>query len=45
VIIAAQALNACGERDRLVVATYNVGHLSRYLDARDWRTITPNPDD
>ncbi len=34
VILAAQA-----ERATAVVATENVGHLSLFVDARDWRTI------
>ena len=36
VILAAQALEAGA-----VVATENVGHLSRYVTALDWRVITP----
>ncbi len=36
VIIAAQALEAGA-----VVATENVGHLSRFVAASDWRLITP----
>jgi len=36
VIIAAQALEASA-----VVATENVGHLSRFVTASDWRLITP----
>lgn len=35
VILAAQALEFGG-----VVATENVGHLSRFVDARPWRSIT-----
>lgn len=34
VILAAQALEKDG-----IVATENVGHLSRFVDARDWRDI------
>lgn len=41
VIPAAQALLFTGLADTLVVATENVGHLSRYLDARHWRDIPP----
>jgi hypothetical protein len=41
VILAAQALLFTGLTDTLVVATDNVGHLSRYLDARHWRDIPP----
>ena len=36
VILAAQALEAGA-----IVATENVGHLSRYVSAQDWRLITP----
>lgn len=36
VILAAQALDAGA-----AVATENVGHLSRYVTAFDWRTVTP----
>lgn len=35
VILAAQALEVSG-----IVATENVGHLSRFVDARPWRDIT-----
>lgn len=35
VILAAQALEVGG-----IVATENVGHLSRFVDARQWRSIT-----
>ena len=41
VILAAQALLFTGLTDTLVVATDNVGHLSRYLNARHWRDIIP----
>ena len=41
VILAAQALLFTGLTDTLVVATDNPRHLSRYLDARHWRRITP----
>ena len=34
VILAAQAIEA-----RAIVATENVGHLSRYVTAKDWRKI------
>lgn len=34
VILAAQALEKDG-----IVATENVGHLSRFVDARDWRDL------
>jgi hypothetical protein len=45
VILAAQALDARGEGDVLIVATYNVRLSSRYVDARDWRAITPNAEE
>jgi predicted nucleic acid-binding protein len=41
VILAGQALLFVGHGDDLVVATYNERHLSRYLEARDWRAIRP----
>jgi len=41
VILAAQAMVFTGLRDRLVVATYNVNHLSRYVDAHHWDGISP----
>jgi predicted nucleic acid-binding protein len=42
VILAAQAMLYTGLSDRLVVATYNARHLSRYhLDARHWDEIVP----
>ena len=41
VILAAQAREFAGLNDSLTVATYNVRHLSRYLDARHWNAITP----
>ena len=39
-ILAAQALRAVGPGDLLTVATDNVGHLGRMLDARLWESIT-----
>jgi predicted nucleic acid-binding protein len=39
VILAAQALDFTGLSDTLVVATYNVSHLSRYVDAHHWEDI------
>ena len=39
VILAAQALNL-GVSD-FVIATTNVGHLSRFVPAEDWQTIAP----
>jgi predicted nucleic acid-binding protein len=41
VIVAAQALLYVGENDTLTLVTSNERHLSRYLDARDWRAIIP----
>jgi predicted nucleic acid-binding protein len=41
VILAAQAMLFTGLRDRLVVATYNARHLSRYVDAHHWDAISP----
>jgi predicted nucleic acid-binding protein len=40
VLIAAQALALAQANDRLVVATMNVGHLSRLVPAQSWQTIT-----
>ena len=39
-ILAAQALLATGPNDTVTVATDNVAHLSRFVDARLWETIT-----
>ncbi len=41
VILAAQAMLFTGLGDRLVVATYNARHLSRYVDAHHWDAISP----
>jgi predicted nucleic acid-binding protein len=41
VILAAQAMLFVGLRDRLVVATYNARHLSRFVDAHHWDAISP----
>ena len=41
VILAAQALLFTGLQDRLVVATDNVKHLARYVDAQHWAHIIP----
>jgi predicted nucleic acid-binding protein len=38
-ILAAQALIAAGPVDTVTVATDNVAHLSRFVDARLWETI------
>ena len=37
VILAAQAMLFTGLTDRLIVATYNARHLSRYVNAQHWR--------
>jgi hypothetical protein len=39
VILAAQALLAVAVGDTLVVATTNVGHLSRFVPAQRWQDI------
>jgi predicted nucleic acid-binding protein len=41
VILAAQAMLFSGLDDELIVATYNERHLSRYVNAHDWRDIKP----
>ena len=41
VILAAQALTLAPTPASLVVATQNVGHLSRYVPAQEWQVITP----
>jgi predicted nucleic acid-binding protein len=41
VILAAQAMLFTGLTDRLIVATYNARHLSRYVNAQHWRDIKP----
>lgn len=40
VILAAQAAVLAENEDEVVIATTNVGHLSRFTDARLWREIT-----
>jgi predicted nucleic acid-binding protein len=42
-ILAAQALTAAGPGDTVIVATENVGHLSRFpgIDAQHWTQIAP----
>jgi predicted nucleic acid-binding protein len=40
-ILAAQALMAGGPGDAVIVATTNVGHLGRFVDARIWDQIVP----
>ncbi len=39
-ILAAQALLSVGPSDAVTVATENVAHLSRFVDAQLWETIT-----
>ena len=39
VILAAQAVLVADEGNEVIVATTNVGHLSQFVDARDWRLI------
>jgi predicted nucleic acid-binding protein len=39
VILSAQALIHCGPAKQLVVATGNVGHLSRFVPADSWQNI------
>ncbi|HEX2690565.1 MAG TPA: hypothetical protein VHN14_28310, partial [Kofleriaceae bacterium] len=41
VILAAQAILSAGVGDTVAVATDNVGHLARFVDARRWETIVP----
>jgi predicted nucleic acid-binding protein len=41
VILAAQAILSAGVGDTVTVATDNVGHLARFVDARRWETIVP----
>jgi predicted nucleic acid-binding protein len=39
-ILAAQSTLLSQSGDQVIVATTNVGHLSRFVDARSWRDIT-----
>lgn len=39
VILAAQAILEATEGNDVVIATTNVGHLSQFVDAREWRLI------
>jgi predicted nucleic acid-binding protein len=39
VILAAQATLVVEEGNEVIVATTNVGHLSQFVDAREWRLI------
>ena len=40
VILAAQALLVAEDGFEVIVATRSVGHLGRFVDAREWETIT-----
>lgn len=40
VILAAQATVIEADGDKVVIATTNVGHLSRFVDAREWQEIS-----
>ena len=39
VILASQAILVADEGHEVVIATTNVGHLSQFVDAREWRLI------
>lgn len=39
VILAAQAMLVANEENEVVIATTNVGHLSQFVDAREWRLV------
>ncbi|MEG3877699.1 hypothetical protein QT972_09990 [Microcoleus sp. herbarium7] len=39
VILAAQAILVANEGHEVIIATTNVGHLSQFVDARQWRQI------
>ncbi|MBE9161146.1 nucleic acid-binding protein [Tychonema sp. LEGE 06208] len=39
VILAAQAILEANPGNQVVIATTNVGHLDRFVDAREWRLI------
>jgi predicted nucleic acid-binding protein len=39
VILAAQARLLCNDKTEVIVATTNVGHLSRFIAAFDWQSI------
>jgi hypothetical protein len=41
VILAAQVHSLRTGDERVVVATTNVGHLARFVEARRWPDITP----
>ncbi|MCL1468142.1 nucleic acid-binding protein [Argonema galeatum] len=39
VILAAQAIWEANDGNEVIIATTNVGHLSQFVDAREWRLI------
>jgi predicted nucleic acid-binding protein len=39
VILAAQATLVADEGNEVIIATTNMGHLSQFVDAREWRII------
>ncbi|HEY9602808.1 MAG TPA: nucleic acid-binding protein [Allocoleopsis sp.] len=39
VILAAQAILVADEGHEVIIATTNVGHLSQFIDAREWQVI------
>jgi predicted nucleic acid-binding protein len=39
VILAAQAALVADEGNEVIIATTNMGHLSQFVDAREWRII------
>jgi hypothetical protein len=41
VILAAQAILSAGAGNIVTVATDNVGHLARFVDAQSWEKIVP----
>jgi hypothetical protein len=40
VILAAQAILEVNTGNEVVIATTNVGHLSQFVNAREWRLIS-----
>ena len=40
VILAAQAILEANPGNEVVIATTNVGHLSQFVDAREWRLVS-----
>lgn len=39
VILAAQPISVANEGHEVIIATTNVGHLSQFIDAREWLLI------